>query len=298
MSFNPRLRRVTDLFVEGVPLHLGTDDEGPVYMWINKPNSFQIEEARRDGQAQRGAKMVTLGDPQNPRRQAIMAELGTWTMEALVDALAKQRADDVYLDVLNDIETDPEWREKLEMMRRLPGLLDDERADINDPRRDQVASLQQEYILNVSSRHTKAVAELRETLADETRESAEALYFERWREQETLDDYMAGKRITELFLAMRQCEATGDPAFLDDLDHSACDHSKRFLDSRAEVRDLPSALEAKIAIAFDEQVMTDREAGNSDAPGSSSASSEQSGAPEAESTHSSQVETQPAAPMS
>ena len=67
-----RLRRITDLFEEGVVVPLGEDLDGPILLWVNKLNSFQVEEARRDGVARRGMRLAELGKPDTPERAAIV----------------------------------------------------------------------------------------------------------------------------------------------------------------------------------------------------------------------------------
>ena len=98
---------------------------------------------------------------------------------------------------------------------------------------------------------------------------------------------MEERRVTELYYAIRVCEASRDGMAYD---HTRCDHRQRALDSRDQVRSLPEQVLVKVIEALDQLNVPQREAGNSDAPVSSSASSEQPNVPEA-STPSTQEET-------
>ena len=118
-----RLRRVTDLFVEGTEMPLGMDDQNkPVVVWVNKLNSFEVEEARRDAVAARGLRLLELEKEDNPERQAMLSQVGRWSDDRLREARVDQQSDELYLAVVNDLEADEEWGEKIGMLRRLPQL--------------------------------------------------------------------------------------------------------------------------------------------------------------------------------
>ena len=277
-----RLRRVTDLFVEGKPLHLGTDDDGkPVMVWVNKLNSFETEESRRDAVTARGLRLLELQKEDNPERQARVDQL----------------ADELYLDTINDLESDEDWRENIAMMRRLPELLEDQDAPDDDPHRAQLADLNNEYLEELRRRLEKAHKDKLVDLAKEDREHVVEDYFEAWRSRLSLDEFMQEKRTTELYAAMRECQAEARPGGLAEhaWNHAKCDHRTRLLDSRAAVKLLPEALLARVIDTLDGISVPDREAGNSDAPVSSSAPSGQGEAAEA-SSPSTPTGTSPDAP--
>jgi hypothetical protein len=81
-----RLRRVTDLFVEGRTLYLGNDDENkPVLVWVNKLNSFEVEESRRDAVSARGLRLLELEKEESPERMAMWARASRWSDDDLAD---------------------------------------------------------------------------------------------------------------------------------------------------------------------------------------------------------------------
>src|SRR3954466_14924513 len=116
MDYAQRLRRITDLFEEGVVVPLGVDQTGDLLLWVNKLNSFQTEEARRDGVARRGMRLSELGKPDTPERAAIDSEVETMTLDELRQAWVNQQAEEMYLAALDDIDAEPEWRERLDVI--------------------------------------------------------------------------------------------------------------------------------------------------------------------------------------
>jgi hypothetical protein len=291
-----RLRRVTDLFVEGEAIFLGNDEQDePVLIWVNKLNTFEIEEARRDGIVKRGLKMRDLADRDNPERAAFDAEVQLMSDEKLRQAWVNHHVEEMYLDVVNDIETSEEWRAKVEEMRRMPQLLRDAGVGDDDPRWKQLEELQIEYMQAIRNGQEKKQNESLREAEEFTREDLEASYFEKWRERQTLDLFMEERRITEIYVATRECRAVGKPG---EWAHGNCDHSVRLLSERSLVKTLPPQVISKIIDSLDGQTTPQREAGNSDAPVSSSASSEPSSASEAPSTLSSPDGTPGAAPTS
>lgn len=280
MDINARLKRVTDLFTEGTEVYLGNDETGtPVVIWVNKLNSFEVDEARHDGIVQRGMRMAELGKDDNPERMGVMAEVAMWSDEQLANSWAGQKGEEGYLEVLNDIEADEEWREKIEWMRRMPTLLDDAEAAEDDPRRQELADVQTAYLAAIRNGTNDKFEESRKEALAKSREDLERSFFENWRERQTLDLFMAERRITELWIALRVCQATEvgrreDGSLI--WDHSTCNHSERLLEERKAVKSLPPAVVEKCVDAIDSLTMSPREAGNSDAPASSSASSEPS----------------------
>lgn len=294
-----RLRRVTDLFVEGTELYLGMDDGGkPVLIWVNKLNSFETEEARRDGLARRGERVLQLSKEDNPERLALEMSLSSWTMQQLAEARASQLSEETYLGVVNDIEAEAEWQEKLALMRRLPSLLDDSGVSSEDPRWKELDEIRTGYLNEIRTRQEKTHAEqVREFLATD-REELQKSFFEAWSNRASLDSYMEEKQVTELFYAMRDCVATErgrteSGAIL--WDHTDCNHNSRLCTERADVRKLPEGIIERVIETLEEIVVPQRESGNSDAPASSSASSERPSKEEA-STASTPEETSPAVP--
>lgn len=273
-----RLTRVIDLFTEGTEVYLGDDPEtsAPVLIWVNKLNAFEVEEARTDGRVRRSERMSQLGADDSPERMGMEAELKFISTPDLAKTLVDLKGGELYLDIMNDVETDPEMREIVERSQRLPQLLDDEGAAPDDPRRTQLLADQARYFDELEKRVEKATSDAVQDAMELDRADLERAFFEQWRERETTDVFMAEQRITQLYLAMRECSATDVSTTADvrKWDHSSCDHSKRLMAERQLVRRLPDEVTRKVAAAIEELRVSVRQAGKSDAPPSSSGSSE------------------------
>lgn len=292
-----RLRRVTDLFVEGTEMYLGDDDQGsPVVIWMNKLNSFEVEEARRDAVAARGLRVLELEKEDNPERQAMLLEVNRWKDDRLRQARVDQVTDELYMNAINDLEADEDWSEKIAILRRLPQLLKDENAAKDDKRWGQFDELNQEYLVTLQERLEKLQGQKKREFEDLDRETLVDDFMESWRSRLSLDEFMQEKRRTELFFALRDCKASrvkfdGGERW----DHSECDHTVRLMESRGQVGSLPEGVIERAMDVMDGVTVPQREAGNSDAPASSSASSEQP-SEEAASIPSIREETPPVAP--
>lgn len=295
-----RLRRVTDLFVEGTERYLGTDDQSkPILIWVNKLNSFETEEARRDGLVRRGERILQLSVEGSPERQSLKTSIAGWTDTELARARVDQLTEEIYLEVINDVEGEEEWREKLAMIRRLPSLLADQKAPADDPRRAHLEEITTDYLEQIRIRQEKRQKERLAEFEGVERERLERDFFESWMNRISLDEYMEEKQATELFYAIRDCVATEKGRGADDAilwDHTDCDHTSRLCNERSQVRSLPEAVIEKAIEALEAISVPQRESGNSDAPPSSSGSSEQPSTEEG-STASTPEVTSPVAPM-
>lgn len=291
-----RLRRVTDLFVEGRVVSLGLEDDGtPIVVWVNKPNSFEVEEARRDGMTARADRIMSLKDPLDPEHRNLRDQMERWSAEELREARVNQESDRLWLEVVNDIEGDEAWREKLEYLRRQPTLLDDEQAPDDDARRTRLTDIREGYEKEIESRVEKSrKARMRELAKQDDKQVTED-FLNDWRNMLSLDVYIRAMRLTQIFYALRDCKATRDTDAMK-WDHTNCDHSVGLLERRGDVVGLPEALIEKIVAALDDMEMGQRAAGNLDAPLSSSESSESQNEVELASSPSSQTETSPDAP--
>lgn len=296
---NERLKRITDLFVEGTELYLGDDEAGPILIWINKLNSFETDDVRRDAMVRRGERLAELGQEDSPERAGVLAEMRLWDYPRLVEEFLATKSDERYLTAMDDLQADKTWRELTERLQRAPMLHEIEELPADDPRRTALEEDNRLYESRIREAVQKLEEQAREDLAGADRDDVEKSFLEQWRQRQTLNEFMAARRYAEMYYSMRQCQgvkgelkATGGWSF----SHKDCDHAKRYLDDRRQVRDLPEHVITLVIDAMDEVRINDREAGNSDAPSSSSGSLEQSSASEEASNPSSQEETPSAAP--
>lgn len=291
-----RIARIVDLFSEGETIFLGLDPETrePITVWVNKLNAFETQEAREDGNTRRSERMHWLGQEDAPERQGFMAEIGPLPMEQLADRYAEAYADETYLDVMNDLEVDPEWRERRERIERLPHLLADAGAAEDDPRREELAKEQAAWLEALHEGTLKKAEAKKQEALEMDRDALLAALWERYRQRTTLDVFMQERRTTQLYFALRECDAKdlGTAPGEHRWDHADCDHSQRLCQERAAVRRLPDVLIERAIDVIDGITINPRAAGNLDAPGSSSASSEQPSVAEG-STASTPAETSP-----
>jgi hypothetical protein len=268
-----RLKRITDLFVEGRELNLGDDETGtPVLVWINKLNSFEDEDARRDGMAARTERILSLTDD-NPEMRMLRDQMLTWDNEKLSDYTGQQHYDEDYMLAMDDIDAEEEWTDRLEYLRRGPTLHDDADLPEDDPRRQDFEKVQAEYFTHMGELAKKRQAERAKDYAKLSRTELEEKYIEMTKNRMAMEVFLEERRVTELYFAARDCQGTrvGPNEF----EHSKCDHRKRLLADRKEVRMLPSDAITKMVNLLGDVTVERRAAGNSGALVTSSESLEQ-----------------------
>lgn len=293
---NERSRRISDLFVEGTELYLGQDSENkPTLIWVNKLNSFEVEQARHDGVVARGLKIARLAKPDNAELIGMRAQLEAWTDKELLERRVDQQMNALQLEAFNDVEI--EHRDLMDRIRRGPEILADRSAGPDDPARKQLAEDQKEYATLLQAAIEKQRRNAFRDAEGLSREDLEKDFLDEWRERESLEEFMEERRVTELHIAMRDCRGTevgvdaeGGRLF----DHADCDHNQR-LYAREEIRSLPDALTERVIETLESITVSIRDAGNSAAPASSSESLERPSNPE-DSKPSIPVETSPAVP--
>lgn len=283
------LRRITQLFALGEVLELDENTR----LWIQKPNSFEVEDARRDGVTARTARMLELSAEDNVEARGQRFLMSRMSDDELVQARLAQKGDELYLGAMNDLDADPDWVEKLAVIRRQGSLLDDQGAPQDDPRRQQLHELNVEYLQAVQAALAKRTDAARSELVGVDRADLEAEYMEAWRQTASISTFIDERTVTDLWNAMRLCSATRRPD--GSWDHSGCAH-ERLIESRSDVRLLPDELADRVTAILERLNTPEREAGKLDAPASSSGSSETSSAPEAGSEPSFPEAKQPAAP--
>lgn len=263
-----RLRRLTDLFVEGVELNLGDDETGtPVLLWINKPNSFEDDEARRDGLAARTARILELSDDSDEMR-VVRDQMNKWSLEDLQTRTSAQKYEEDYLLGIDDIEADKDWSEKLDFLRRGNHLNSDASLPEDDSRRENFEKANSEYFLAITAATATRQKQRTIDLGGLGRSEVEDQYLESLKQRLGMEVFLQERRVTEIYFAARDCVATITDG---NYNHSGCSHV-RLLSTRKDVRGLPSHVVTRIIESLDEIVVDRRASGNSDAPVTSSES--------------------------
>jgi hypothetical protein len=271
-----RLRRVTELFVVGKEIELGTDpvDGRPVLIWVQKLNAFEEEESRQDGLAARGMKLRELSKPESADMAAVERQLEACGYLELQEFLLDHFADEDRASAKSDVEATEEWFERLPEIQRYHELLNDDSVDVDDPRRDQFKELWDEYQLAIEEALKKRRADRRHDLRTQTEDQIREQLIERIRGLMGAMAFLEAKRVTEVFFALRDCKAIPSKDSVKPWNHTACSHP-RLMAKRADVRDLPAEVTVKVIAVLEEITVPLQEAGNSDAPTDSSVSSEQ-----------------------
>ena len=270
-----KIKRVMDLFVEGAVCDLGEDmdTQTRVLVWVNKPNSFEEEEARKDGLVARAIRLQELSDPENPTIAALRETCRGSERPALIDQLVQSKYEDDFIAAMDDIEADEKWRDKMEYLRRGATILQDAGVPEGDKRWTDLAEESEKYQEALRKAIAKRQEGRRRELKNTPESELEDMIVEAFKNRSAMDEFMGEKRITELFFALRDCSAVPYPD--GGWSHRNCDHSLRLLEKREDVRSLPEQVLQKVSRTLSDVEVDARTAGNSDAPASSSASSEQ-----------------------
>lgn len=262
-----KLRRVQELFTEGRIVVLG-DGESSEPFWVMKPTAFERDEALKDARAARARRALRF-DRDETEKSLVNEQLDQLDRDALINSLIGAKGNEHYVKALDAVRADKDWAERIEVIDR--GGLEADR-DANDGDRDTVQSIVADYLAHVSELQQGYADDLRSELNDLTDAELREQYRQTWREMTSFEAFMETRRVTELYFALRLCEATPVEGS-GDWDHSECDHRVRLLDKRDDVYDLPDSLLTVLRDALEELQMAPREAGNSAAPATSSGSS-------------------------
>lgn len=280
-----RLHRVTDLFENGRELVLQDDGGEPVVLWIAKLNTFQRGEAQRDGQAARARREAALTEDSDEIR-AVLTRLSGMTRDEVTTYLIESQRPEARLAARDDVLAEPEWYERRGLLERAYSL-----QDANPPTEEEAAQLEQleeEFGAAIGEATDKRLAEVRDELDELELEALNRRYIDVWRDNVGANALYQEFQRAELYYSIRDCSATRRPDGY--YDHGSCTH-QRLLTSRAAVNELPQELLTRVQRVMQQMNMAPSDAGFSDAPESSSASSEQPSSAEV-STPSTQEETQ------
>jgi hypothetical protein len=283
-----KYKRIPELYVQGTELVF---KDGTV-MWLQVLNPFEADEARHDAQVARSRIVMALkSEHGSPER--MKAEAAFWGdgRDSSIERMADAKASEKLLEITENIRSDPEWKERLEVLDRSEELIIRPPEDVE---RAYLDATNTEYLTEINRRldEERAFHRMRLTaLVDvELIEDYIDLYIDRRGGELAMAEYA----LTQMWYAARACEGVQ----LDDgaWDHGACEgHQVQVFERKAEVRGQPEDLQDLISDGLRALEMTVREAKNSARQGSSSASLPLPSEP-AESTPSTSTETLVAVP--
>src|ERR1044072_8526145 len=202
------LKRITDLFVEGCEIYLGDDDEQkPVVMWVNKLNSFEVDEVNRDASVRRAERIAELTDD-SPEVRGIRAQVDLWSDDELRQAIVATQDDEIMLESFQNLQTQKDWMELEDYVRRAPMLMEDDSVKPGDPRFETIQEKTAEYTRRLQEENNRVVQERMDDLAGIDRDVLMRSFMEGWRARATTEEWQTAKRQTELYLAARACRGT------------------------------------------------------------------------------------------
>ncbi len=233
-AFN-RLHRVTDLFVSGRELVLADDGTSdPILLWIKKPNAFELADIQRDAAAARSRRRITLADD-HEEILAVRMRLQGMKREDVEREIAEGDRSTAWMQAVDDVAADPQWTERLELLKREPGL----DTPPTDEERQAMEDLNKAYLEAVDEATDKRIADRLKDLEDLDEDELHDLYVDTWRDQASRVTGQAEYARAEIYICARDCEAERDGN--GGYNHAKCLHG-RFCPSRTHVYDLPDEL--------------------------------------------------------
>lgn len=261
---NDKLRRITELFERGDLVEIGKRDDGtPEFIWVQKLNSFEYDEATKDGRYARGLRMEAL--KRDEKEQAVLNDLvGAFSDEELVQLVLDERAPEMMQRANAEVRSLEGWQDRLAVLdRQQLGTASSEEAEA-------LEALNREFGAEVRKVYERMVAQERTDMLAQAREEREVAWRDAYYQRAAATEFMSGFRQTEVFYALRDVEVE----LVDgEWQPKAGVPKPRLLSDRDEVRDLPDGLLDLVLEALQRQ-MTQEQAGNSDAPSASSEPSE------------------------
>lgn len=278
---NPRFRRLTDLFRDGLAVPL----PGGGHLWVQALNSYERDEAISDAQIARSRLIMAMreGGDERMKVESIFARRGR---DAVIVDLAKAKMDARYNEIIAELEDDPEWTERADIRRRT----DFEQASkpASEDEKQLMEKLDSEWWAEVSRRLRDEQEFTEKSYANAPDEQVIADYLERWLEVRGGELANAEYTLTEFWYGTRYCDAVAVES--GELDHEPCNgHNERVFATKADARAVPERLENLLKAGFAELAVNLRDPKGSDSPPSSSSSSPPPSAEE-ESTPSTSIE--------
>lgn len=281
-----RYLRLIDLYAVGTELEMS---DGSV-MWLQTMNSLERHEALADAQAAQSRVALALRDEDSAERLKIQVMFTANGREGALLHLRQAHEAKAYLEALDEIESEEEWKEKVDMLRRA----DDLAAIPSDEEADYQRRLLVKFSEEVEKRTGQILDAEQRRLEDLSDDDLFDEYLSWWGGQRGAEVGLVEYRYVEAMFAARSCVATknADGAW----DHDDCEqHSVRIFETKDEVKALPEGMLTEIFSTLAQIEVTDREAKSQAAQTDSSESSASRSSAEG-STPSIPVETSDAPP--
>lgn len=235
---NTSRQRINNLLIKGKQVHLGSDENGPVYVWVQALNSMQHEEAVRDG-AMALARARLLYQAGNDQYDSLLSELELADKDDLIAGIISTvRIADVWAKAQDDLHADERWSDsgKLDLIERGDQAISDG-LEMSDEELKALSELNIQYQNDWREYADTRVGLMKQELAGTPKQLLIDEYIKAWVSMRTAREQIQEYETTCIYYALRFCEAKNSK------DHSSCNnHSERWFDSRKEVRDGPDLL--------------------------------------------------------
>lgn len=201
-------------------MELRPDPDSPL-VYIQKLNSFEMEESRRDAQVARSRLVMSLRDDAGPEMLAMRDLVTRMDPPRLVEAIVATHYTKNVGIASNAIHADPSWHERLDVMDRTDrdACPDDEKAVLD--------KINGEYLDELTARIRVLEDDERERLLAEPVEKIHDEYIETFVETRASATFMREMRYQEVLFGVRMCDAEGD---IGPWDHSKCQHERLYVD--------------------------------------------------------------------
>lgn len=248
-----RFRRLTELYVEGRAVSMRDGS----HIWVQALNPFERDEATKDFQVSRSRIMYGLKNQESQEHKTARSTFDLADKAQIVIDLVEAKLGTEYPKILQTIEQDPDWSERVEVLRRSQELAE---RDESDPERMAVDAIAREWLDEIDARVKNARHDLTEKYQAKEDDGLFEEFLETLIDQRGAEAGIVEYRVTEFWYSVRACDATlGDDG---NLDHAECDHSVRLFDKREDVRTLPAELYKEIVEALESLELSEYDAKN------------------------------------
>ena len=261
-----KYKRIPDLYTLGTELVL--EDGNVIYMAALNP--LQKDEAHHDASVARARLVMALkSDHASDERAKVTAQFIQDGKDLAVLKLVNAKLNQNLVKLASQIQNDPDWTERLEILERSSDLLAN---PAEQSERELLEQLNNDYIAEFQ--RLQDIEREYETARLETMNDDELIaeYIELYLEHRGGEVAVAEYNLTEAWYAARCCE--GVQIGETDWDHSRCEnHQVQVYATKTEVRSLPEDLQLLFIRTMAQLNMSVRDARFSARQGSSSASS-------------------------
>lgn len=245
-----RYRRLPDLYATGSVFEAG---EG-VLIWLQVMNSLERADALQDAFAAQSRLGLALDDDDSDdsvRMRVVFLQDGR---EAALDRLRDTHLLEAQLVVLDELQADEEWKEKVAVIQRHETLA----SVASEVERELVRKINLEFAEEFERRLADELAFKRGEYAHLDDDALFREYRKWWSKQRGTEVGIVEYRYTELAYSARACSAVQ----LEDgrWDHDACNQHLQRIWTRDEVKGLPESLLEALFDALADGEVGEREA--------------------------------------